>query len=155
TPRGGEERRSTECVELGSSKTPIDENIAHEHPLINDEHAELDTIVYKGPLTQARKKQLQHEVNLFLNDCEHVPPKNHVLPNGCSLPVLKFEAQVARVKLSPDPISTRSGKHPASPMEVEAAEGSSSARFTPANLKRKKQADSQYEMRQRELPAEK
>ncbi|TVU45626.1 hypothetical protein EJB05_05117, partial [Eragrostis curvula] len=39
------------------------------------------------------------------------------------------------------------------PMEVEAAEGSSSARFTSANLKRKKQVDSQYEMRQRELPA--
>jgi hypothetical protein len=33
-------------------------------------------------MTQAKVKQLQHEMNLFLNDYEHASPKNHVLPNG-------------------------------------------------------------------------
>ena len=36
---------------------------------------------YERPLTRARLKQLQHEVNLFVDTNEHVSLKNHVLPN--------------------------------------------------------------------------
>jgi hypothetical protein len=45
-------------------------------------------------MTRAKVKQLQHEVNLFLNDYEHASPKSHVLPNGGILLVLRFESQV-------------------------------------------------------------
>jgi hypothetical protein len=43
------------------------------------------------PMTRAKVKQLKHVVNLFLNDYEHASPKNHVLPNGGTLLVLRFE----------------------------------------------------------------
>ena len=47
---------------------------------------------YERPLTQAGLKQLQ-QVNLVLNTNEHISLKNHVLPNGDELLVLRFEAQ--------------------------------------------------------------
>ena len=45
---------------------------------------------YKQPLTRAKAKQLQEEVNLFLNCYEHVSTKNYLLPNSGALLVLRF-----------------------------------------------------------------
>jgi hypothetical protein len=46
---------------------------------------------YKQPLIQAKAKQLQEEVNLFLNCYEHVSTKNYLLPNSGALLVVRFE----------------------------------------------------------------
>ena len=48
----------------------------------------------KGPMTRARLKQMQQEVNLFLNDCNHTFSENCLLPNGNTLLVLRFESHV-------------------------------------------------------------
>ena len=48
---------------------------------------------YERPLTRDGLKQLQHEVNLFLDTNEHISLRNHVIPNGDALLVLRFEAQ--------------------------------------------------------------
>jgi hypothetical protein len=72
-----------------------DEDVSHGFPLKNiEQDPQAHNYTYEGPMTQAKVKQLQHEVNLFLNDYEHASPKNHVLPNGGTLLVLRFESQV-------------------------------------------------------------
>jgi hypothetical protein len=72
-----------------------DEDISHGFPLKNiEQDPQAHNYTYKGPMTRAKVKQLQHEVNLFLNDYEHASPKNHVLPNEGTLLVLRFESQV-------------------------------------------------------------
>jgi hypothetical protein len=72
-----------------------DEDVSHGFPLKNiEQDPQAHNYTYEGPMTRAKVKQLQHEVNLFLNDYEHASPKNHVLPNGGTLLVLRFESQV-------------------------------------------------------------
>jgi len=69
-----------------------DEDIFHDKPLMiaeQDHQARNNT--YKQPLTRAKAKQLQEEVNLFLNCYEHVSTKNYLLPNSGALLVLRFE----------------------------------------------------------------
>jgi hypothetical protein len=72
-----------------------DEDISHGIPLKNiEQDPQPRDYTYERPMTRAKAKQLQHEVNLFLNDYEHASHKNHVLPNGGTLLVLRFESQV-------------------------------------------------------------
>jgi hypothetical protein len=72
-----------------------DEDISHGIPLKNiEQDPQPRDSTYERPMTRAKVKQLQHEVNLFLNDYEHASHKNHVLPNGGTLLVLRFESQV-------------------------------------------------------------
>jgi hypothetical protein len=72
-----------------------DEDISHGFPLKNiEQDPQAHNYTYQRPMTRAKVKQLQHEVNLFLNDYEHASPKNHVLPNGGTLILLRFESHV-------------------------------------------------------------
>jgi hypothetical protein len=72
-----------------------DEYVSHGFPLKNiEQDPQAHNYTYERPMTRAKVKQLQHEVNPFLNDYEHASPKNHVLPNGDTLLVLRFESQV-------------------------------------------------------------
>jgi hypothetical protein len=72
-----------------------DEDVSHGFPLKNiEQDLQAHNYTYERPMTRSKVKQLQHEVNLFLNDYEHASPKNHVLPNGATLLVLRFESQV-------------------------------------------------------------
>jgi hypothetical protein len=81
--------------DLNKSLFGSDEDVSHGFPLKNiEQDPQAHNYTYEGPMTQAKVKQLQHEVNLFLNDYEHASPKNHVLPNGGTLLVLRFESQV-------------------------------------------------------------
>jgi hypothetical protein len=72
-----------------------DEDVSHGFALKNiEQDPQAHNYTYERPMTRAKVKQLQHEVNLFLNDYEHASPKNHVLPNEGTLLVLRFESQV-------------------------------------------------------------
>jgi hypothetical protein len=75
--------------------TAGDEDVSHGFPLKNiEQDPQAHNYTYERPMTRAKVKQLQYEVNLFLNDYEHASPKNHVLPNGGTLLVLRFEYHV-------------------------------------------------------------
>jgi hypothetical protein len=83
------------CEHEPNKYTHSDEDISHGIPLKNiEQDPQPRGYTYERPMTQAKAKQLQHEVNLFLNDYEHASHKNHVLPNGGTLLVLRFESQV-------------------------------------------------------------
>ena len=90
----GSKSRSTQ-------KQQDDEDIPHDSPLTNveDDHdsrcttqpcTEQANNVYEGPITQARTKRLQHEVNSLFNH-EHAYTKNDLLPNRDAMLVLRFE----------------------------------------------------------------
>jgi hypothetical protein len=74
---------------------PFDEDVSHGFPLKNiEQDPQAHNYTYERPMTRAKVKQLQHEVNFFLNDYEHASPKNHVPPNRGTLLVLRFESHV-------------------------------------------------------------
>jgi hypothetical protein len=60
-------------------------------------YSEQESNVYKGPMTRARMRHLQHEVNSFLIDYEHASTKNYLLPNKGALFVLMFEEDAMQV----------------------------------------------------------
>jgi hypothetical protein len=60
-------------------------------------YSEQESNVYKGPMTRARMRHLQHEVNSLLIDYEHASTKNYLLPNNGALLVLRFEEDAMQV----------------------------------------------------------
>jgi hypothetical protein len=87
--------REFDVSDLVLLQRPHDEDVSHGFPLKNiEQDPQAHNYTYERPMTRAKVKQLQHEVKLFLNDYEHASPKNHVLSNGGTLLVLKFESQV-------------------------------------------------------------
>ena len=93
-PKGSKSRSTPQ-------KQQDDEDIPHDSPLTNveDDHdsrcttqpcTEQANNVYEGPMTQARMKRLQHQVNSLLIH-EHAYTKNDLLPNRGEMLVLRFE----------------------------------------------------------------
>uniref|UniRef100_K3XRF1 Uncharacterized protein n=1 Tax=Setaria italica TaxID=4555 RepID=K3XRF1_SETIT len=49
---------------------------------------------YKGPITRARAREIQNKVNMFLSNV-HIFDEDSILPNACTLLVLRFEGLVS------------------------------------------------------------
>jgi hypothetical protein len=81
----------------------FDEDISNdvESPPIDGEYdshySEQENNVYKGPMTRARMRHLQHEVNSLLIDYEHAFTKTYLLPKSGALLVLWFEEDAMQV----------------------------------------------------------
>jgi hypothetical protein len=83
-------------VFLNKLSTLADEDIPNDvesPPITRDydsRYSEQESNVYKGPMTRAKMRHLQHEVKSLLIDYEHASTKNYLLPNNGALLVLRF-----------------------------------------------------------------
>jgi hypothetical protein len=88
---------------------PDDEDIPNDvesPPIARDydsRYSEQESNVYKGPMTRARMRHLQHEVNSLLIDYEHASTKNYLLLNNGALIVLRFEEDAMQVYVTQRP----------------------------------------------------
>jgi len=86
-----EESRSEASTKMTPPQSLPDEDILADHVLEHEEHSPFNTSdCDHGPLTRSRAKKLHGQVNLLLIGYDVTVSKDGILPNCCTLMLLRF-----------------------------------------------------------------